>query len=136
MPRLLLAHKADLPRSSYVVNDRILERYVKDAGLIDWCWTVGHADFGDYVSTRGLKVRIGKESSSGGRGRWRRGVEFGLMEDDVMGWLTCVSVFLFPGQSLSVAEAVHILVERAVEDKHMGATGPVIGLDDSLSYSR
>ena len=56
VPRLLLAHKADLPRSSHVVNDRVLERYVRDAGLSDWCWTVGHADFGDYVSTRGLKV--------------------------------------------------------------------------------
>lgn len=56
VPRVLLGHKADLPQSSYVVSDRALDAFVRDAGLTDWCYTVGHEEFGDYVAHRGFEV--------------------------------------------------------------------------------
>ncbi|TFJ88475.1 hypothetical protein NSK_000049 [Nannochloropsis salina CCMP1776] len=58
IPRVLLAHKADLMNDSRCcVTDRILEAYRRAAGLTDWCWTVGHECFGDYVASRSSKSR-------------------------------------------------------------------------------
>ncbi len=58
VPRVLLAHKADLiNEASCCVNDKLLETYKRAAGLTDWCYTVGHEYFGDYVANRSSKSR-------------------------------------------------------------------------------
>lgn len=58
VPRVLLAHKADLVNEAgCCVNDKLLEAYKRAAGLTDWCWTVGHEYFGDYVANRSNKSR-------------------------------------------------------------------------------
>ncbi len=49
----LLSHHDTSPTSTHQTPT---EAYKRDAGLTDWCYTVGHEYFGDYVAARSAKV--------------------------------------------------------------------------------
>jgi hypothetical protein len=105
---------------------------VRDAGLADWCWTVGNQEFGDYVAHRGPEV------GSPGRRELRPFVSCGdewralvWLEGRLCSSCACVLTGLpgccaFPGQSkqLSVSDAVKTLVEHVLAAAPQHAATP------------